>query len=472
MVLVFSSVFMGIWNSDQKAMHSAIARNKRLNKPIAVFPMPPVETVRRENLAPLEFSVPEPRPVRVAMRSNDEVGQGEPVIERHEEQTPSLPDSELPVVTLKTVSDDVPEPQIESFGAESVPGEDLAETVADGPVAAEPVIPELAPSESEVETAVAPEVVSPADSLAEEVISSEEASISAESSIAVEFADDEPAVTLAEEPVLNDTDNSQSEPAEMPATEVPVAEVVASETSVGETGAQIEEDSVPAPEDFSIEVETDANVSEVVESATPVATVLPVMVADSSTEETVKDQAADVSVEGEQPRVEAIESELPEPAEPVVEESAVPSDAVAMNDAESTPAESKAGEANEEEKSLEDKLLKSGEYDMLDVHSEDVTPGTVEPALDDGATCIPLPRNLASGTWQIIHPSGEFFKITVDRGESSNVNRGGDDEETLETSFCITTSPDGVRWCFIRSFVDSPAPVRRVTTEFFSPGQQ
>ena len=85
MVLVFSSVFMGIWNSDQKAMHSAIARNKRLSKPIAVFPKPPVETVRSENLSPLEFLVPEPRPVRVAMRANDNIGQSEPVIERHEE---------------------------------------------------------------------------------------------------------------------------------------------------------------------------------------------------------------------------------------------------------------------------------------------------------------------------------------------------------------------------------------------------
>jgi hypothetical protein len=109
---------------------------------------------------------------------------------------------------------------------------------------------------------------------------------------------------------------------------------------------------------------------------------------------------------------------------------------------------------------------------MLDVHAEDVTPGNVEPALDGGATCIPLPRNLASGTWQVIHSSGEFFKITVDRGRNSSGKHGNDDDDVLETSFCVTTSPDGVRWCFIRSFVDSPAPVRRVTTEFFSPGQQ
>jgi hypothetical protein len=72
----------------------------------------------------------------------------------------------------------------------------------------------------------------------------------------------------------------------------------------------------------------------------------------------------------------------------------------------------------------------------------------------------------------VIHSSGEFFKITVDRGRNSSGKHGNDDDDVLETSFCVTTSPDGVRWCFIRSFVDSPAPVRRVTTEFFSPGQQ
>ena len=111
MVLVFSSIFMGIWNSDQKAMHSAIARNKRLSKPVAAFPIPPVETVRSENLLPVEFAVPEPRPVRVAMRASDNIGQSEPVIERHEEQSEHQADAEMPIVTLTPVSEDVPASQ-------------------------------------------------------------------------------------------------------------------------------------------------------------------------------------------------------------------------------------------------------------------------------------------------------------------------------------------------------------------------
>jgi hypothetical protein len=343
-------------------------------------------------------------------------------------------------------------------------------------VVAETVIPELALSESDA--VIVPEEVSSTVSPTVEV-QTEEVTSTTESSVSHEPVDAEPVVPT-EEPAHSEvettTGKSEEVLAEMPALEVPASEVVVPESSVAETVVQIEQDGVPAPEDFSVEVKADASGPETIEPETsvrtesPVTTEASVMVAENSSEETVQDHSDEVPVESEPAVTEPTVAELPEPADPVLEESAVHSDTVAMNEAASNTADSKASEANEEEKSLEDKLLQSGEYDMLDVHSEDVTAGTVEPAIDGGATCIPLPRNLASGTWQIIHPSGEFFKITVDRGRSSNVNRGDDD--TLETSFCITTSPDGVRWCFIRSFVDSPAPVRRVTTEFFSPGQQ
>ena len=484
MVLVFSSVFMGIWNSDQKAMHSAIARNKRLNKPVAVFPMPQVETVRRENLSPMEFAVPEPRPVRVAMRANDNIGQSEPVIERHEEQiqheeqSQHLTDNETPIVTLTPISEDVTETQNTNADAESISEEVSAEveSVVVESVVAETVIPGLALSESDA-VIVSEEVSSTVSPTVE--VQAEEVTSTTESSVSHEPVDAEPVVPT-EEPAHSEvettTGKSEEVLAEMPALEVPASEVVVPESSVAETVVQIEQDGVPAPEDFSVEVKADASGPETIEPETsvrtesPVTTEASVMVAENSSEETVQDHSDEVPVESEPAVTEPTVAELPEPADPVLEESAVHSDTVAMNEAASNTADSKASEANEEEKSLEDKLLQSGEYDMLDVHSEDVTAGTVEPAIDGGATCIPLPRNLASGTWQIIHPSGEFFKITVDRGRSSNVNRGDDD--TLETSFCITTSPDGVRWCFIRSFVDSPAPVRRVTTEFFSPGQQ
>ena len=373
MVLVFSSIFMGIWNSDQKAMDSTIARNKRLNKPIAVFPMPSVETVQREEMLPIEMTVPEPRPVRLAMRASDDVGQNEPVIERDEQ----------------------PAPQHTAQGS----------VVNQTPVPEEPV---------------------------SEEIESEEPS------------------------------------AAMPAMASIVTEIQTSTTAVDE----IESSSVPAPEDFStketadsgtvetvLESVTAADVAreeiavEVVETGAVVTAEVALTVAEDSGEETGADHSGDDAIQNKQSVIEATEAELPEPADPVA-------------------VESETSETNEDEKLLEDRLLQSGEYDMLDVHAEDVTPGNVEPAVDGGATCIPLPRNLASGTWQVIHSSGEFFRLTVDRGANSAGKYSDRDEDVLETSFCITTTPDGVRWCFIRSFVDSPAPVRRVTTEFFSPGQQ
>ena len=470
MVLVFSSIFMGIWNSDQKAMHSAIARNKRLSKPVAAFPIPPVETVRSENLLPVEFAVPEPRPVRVAMRASDNIGQSEPVIERHEEQSEHQADAEMPIVTLTPVSEDVPASQNTEIEAESIPVEVSVEAVVTEQAAAEPVIPELAMSESVAEA----EGASSTETSVEEV--QPETTVATEASASHEPADAEPVMTQTEEPVHSNAEATESEAEEVPAVmseiEVPASEVTVSETPVAEVVTEIEQDAVPAPEDFSVEVKADASVTEVAETEATVTTEAPVMIAENSTEETAADHYDEVPVQSTEPVSEPAAAELAEPSEPITEEPAVHSDTVAMNDAESNTADSNAGEAGEDEESLEEKLLTSGEYDMLDVHSEEVSPGTVEPAIDGGATCIPLPRNLASGTWQVIHSSGEFFKITIDRGRNSGVSGGEDDEELLETSFCITTTPDGVRWCFIRSFIDSPAPVRRVTTEFFSPGQQ
>lgn len=113
-VLVFSSVFMGIWNSDSESDDfSDCTSNKVSEQANCSCPEPPVEkeTVRSENLSPLEFLVPEPRPVRVAMRANDNIGQSEPVIERHEEPGQHQTENDMPVVTLTPVSDDVTEPQ-------------------------------------------------------------------------------------------------------------------------------------------------------------------------------------------------------------------------------------------------------------------------------------------------------------------------------------------------------------------------
>jgi hypothetical protein len=467
MVLVFSSIFMGIWNSDQKAMDSTIARNKRLNKPIAVFSMPSVETVQREKMSAVDFSVPEPRPVRIAMRASNDAGQNEPVIERQDRQTQQHSAAQGSVVNLTPVS----EGAVSEDGGNAIEANAVDEAVkvlSVNTLVSEPTASEIVATESELvadaESSV--EESKTEESKTEESVSSTESSVSNES-VQVELQQG-----LVEEsaPGQEEVFENVSEEvvAVMPAADSTVTEPTVSATAVDE----IESSSVPAPEDFSVEktadsgsveavtesvptedVATEQTAVEAVETEAVVAAEVAAMVAENSTEETVVDQSGDDAVQVEQSVTGATEAELPEPADPIATESVT-------------------SETNEDEKSLEDRLLQSGEYDMLDVHAEDVTPGNVEPAVDGGATCIPLPRNLASGTWQVIHSSGEFFRITVDRGANSTGKYSDGDDDVLETSFCITTTPDGVRWCFIRSFVDSPVPVRRVTTEFFSPGQQ
>jgi hypothetical protein len=455
-------------------MDSTIARNKRLNKPVAVVPMSSVETVQRENMLPVEFSVPEPRPVRIAMRASDSAGQNEPVIERHEEQIHQNNAAQGAVVNLTPVTDGVSVSQSASNEADPISVDETVEAVGAEPVVSEPVVPELVITESE-------EVAITESSVVE--AKTEEEAPSTELSVSSESVQGELEQEHAEDPVRGNAEVIEIKSDEvMPAIESPVAELAASETPA----AEVESAAVPAPEDFSLEgiadshgassitettltkdVATEATAAEVVEPEAVVTAEVVAVVAENSTDGTVADHSGDVPTQNEHPAAESAEAELPEPADPIKEESVVQAESANLNATESVTSDS-----IEDEKSLEEKLLQTGEYDMLDVHAEDVTPGNVEPALDGGATCIPLPRNLASGTWQVIHSSGEFFKITVDRGRNSSGKHGKNDEDILETSFCVTTSPDGVRWCFIRSFVDSPVPVRRVTTEFFSPGQQ
>jgi hypothetical protein len=477
MVLVFSSIFMGIWNSDQRAMDSTIAGNKRLNKPVAVVPMSSVETVQRENMSPAEFSVPKPRSVRIAMRASDSAGQNEPVIERHEEQIHQNNAVQGSVVNLTPVADDSPVSQNTGNEAVTISVEETVKAGSAEPVASEPLVPELVITESEE--------VSITESSVEEAGTVEAAS-SPELSVPSESVQGELDQENAEEPVRGNAEVIEIKSDEMavvvPAIESPVTELAASETPV----VEVESASVPAPEDFSLQgtadshdansvkettlnkdVATEATAVEVVDPEAVVTAAVVAVVAENSTDGTVADNSGDGAAQNEHPAAESTEAELPQQADPIKEESVVQADSANSNATESVTADS-----IKDEKSLEVKLLQTGEYDMLDVHAEDVTPGNVEPALDGGAGCIPLPRNLASGTWQVIHSSGEFFRITIDRGIKSSEKHGNDDEDVLETSFCITTTPDGARWCFIRSFVDSPVPVRRVTTEFFSPGQQ
>ncbi len=99
--------------------------------------------------------------------------------------------------------------------------------------------------------------------------------------------------------------------------------------------------------------------------------------------------------------------------------------------------------------------------------------GMVALPLTAAGNCIPLPKNLASGTWQVMAQSGELFRITVDRNantlSSDVLSRSVD---LFEESFCITVTPEGDRWCFVRSFVDAPMTNAKVTTQFFAPIQE
>lgn len=106
--------------------------------------------------------------------------------------------------------------------------------------------------------------------------------------------------------------------------------------------------------------------------------------------------------------------------------------------------------------------------DSSDAHS----PATPVASPAEGRT-IPLPENLASGTWQIVHASGRSIRITIERATEKDAERQIPTERTdeeLEEHFCIRTSATGERWCFIRSY-ETASPTRHVATEFFSPGQ-
>ena len=86
---------------------------------------------------------------------------------------------------------------------------------------------------------------------------------------------------------------------------------------------------------------------------------------------------------------------------------------------------------------------------------------------------IPLPKNLAAGTWQVMTESGEFYRVTIDKSVSKSATEedGAETVEEEEESFSAITTADGVRWCFIRSFASpqNPGSARQASTEFFGP---
>jgi hypothetical protein len=91
------------------------------------------------------------------------------------------------------------------------------------------------------------------------------------------------------------------------------------------------------------------------------------------------------------------------------------------------------------------------------------------PAIQEEDHYIPFPTHLAEGAWQVIGAEGRSMRITVDRSAAEKQRLSA--QKSLEESFCIQTSKDGSRWCFIRSWKLQPESERasRVSTEFFSP---
>lgn len=62
-------------------------------------------------------------------------------------------------------------------------------------------------------------------------------------------------------------------------------------------------------------------------------------------------------------------------------------------------------------------------------------------AANSGFDCIPLPARLAAGTWQVTNDQGQESRITIHSTPAAN--------ET-EQSFCIITTENGRRWCFVK----------------------
>lgn len=94
---------------------------------------------------------------------------------------------------------------------------------------------------------------------------------------------------------------------------------------------------------------------------------------------------------------------------------------------------------------------------------------------------LPVPRDLASGTWQLISQDGEMIEITITRSEQT----AGD--QPVRNKYAVGVNAEGKRWAFIRveksavadssksepqkpDAVPEPArPVQKAATKFFSP---
>ncbi len=109
--------------------------------------------------------------------------------------------------------------------------------------------------------------------------------------------------------------------------------------------------------------------------------------------------------------------------------------------------------------------------------------GTEVSSVDSDVDYLPVPKNLGSGTWQLISQDGEMLQITITRPEETSK-----DVERSE-KYATGIDPKGKRWAFVRlqtpteeeaaKVTEAPfnteesepvsRPVQKAATEFFSP---
>jgi hypothetical protein len=184
----------------------------------------------------------------------------------------------------------------------------------------------------------------------------------------------------------------------------------------------------------------------------------------------------------------SVEVEVPKPAESVVEQTRsgvferatdVVTDLITdMVNAQAMPVEvTFADEASEVEVTVVEETMAPVEAvhksEELPVAAEtSATSESVTLSQEAAEAFIPLPKNLAAGTWQVMTESGEFYRVTIDKSRADSAAMEDRAAVVEEESFSAITTDAGVRWCFIRAFASPqlPGTSRQASTEFFGPG--
>ena len=184
----------------------------------------------------------------------------------------------------------------------------------------------------------------------------------------------------------------------------------------------------------------------------------------------------------------SVEVEVPKPAEPVVEQTRagiferatdVVTDLITdMVNAQTMPVEVTFAD---EDSAVEVTVVEETMAPVEVVRQSEELPVAMETAAksesitlsqEAAEAFIPLPKNLAAGTWQVMTESGEFYRVTIDKSRADSAAIEDRAAVLEEESFSAITTDDGVRWCFIRAFASPqlPGTSRQASTEFFGPG--